>query len=48
MFVEAASRQGEKEFELELVVAEHDVEKKGTLLGAGLPVPTIAGNSDAL
>ena len=46
--VHAAPRQGEKEFELELVVAEHDVEKKGTLLGAGLPVPMIAGKSDAL
>ena len=46
VFVEAheVPRQGEKKFELELVVAE----KKGTLLGAGLPVPMIAGKSDAL
>ena len=50
VFVEAhaAPRQGEKEFELELVVAEHDVEKKGALLGVGLPVPMIAGKSDSL
>ena len=49
-FVEAhvAPRQGEKKFELELVVAEHDAEKKGTLLGTGLPVLMIAGKSDAL
>ena len=46
VFVEAreAPRQGEKRFELGLVVAE----KKGTLFGAGLPVLTIAGKSDAL
>ena len=47
VFVEAheAPRQREKNFELGLVVAEHDAD---TLLGAGLPVPTIAGKSDAL
>ena len=46
VFVEAREgpRQGEKKFELELVVAE----KKSTLLGVGLPVPMIAGKSDAL
>jgi hypothetical protein len=38
-----APREGEK-FELELVVAE----RKCTLLGVGLPVPMIAGDSDAL
>jgi hypothetical protein len=43
-----APRQGEKKIELEPVVAEHDAEKKGTLLGAGLPVPMIAGKWDAL
>ena len=42
--VPVAPRQGEKKFELELIVAEN----KGTLLGAGLPVPMIAGKSDAL
>jgi hypothetical protein len=41
-----APRQGEKKFELELVVAEDDAEEKGTLFGAGLPVPMIAGKSD--
>ena len=46
--VHVAPRQGEKKFELGLVVAEHDAEKKGTLLGGGLPVPMIAGKSDAL
>lgn len=47
VFVEAHAtlRQGEKEFEL--VAAEHDVEKMGTL-GAGLPMLMIAGKSDAL
>jgi hypothetical protein len=46
VFVEAREvpRQGEKKFELDLVVAE----KKGTLLVAGLPVPMNAGKSDAL
>ena len=45
MFVEAheVPWQEERKFELELVVAE----KKGTLLEAGLPVPMIAGISDA-
>ena len=46
VFVEGheAPREGEKRFELELVIAE----KKSTLLGVGLPVPMIAGKSDAL
>jgi hypothetical protein len=46
VFVETREvpRQGEKKFELDLVVAE----KKGTLLAAGLPVPMNAGKSDAL
>ena len=50
VFVDAhvAPCQGGKKFELEQVVAEHDAEKKGTLLGDMLPVPMIAGNSDAL
>ena len=41
VFVEGheAPREGEKRFELELVIAE----KKSTLLGVGLPVPMIAG-----
>ena len=46
VYVEAheSPRQGGKKFELEVVVAE----KKGTLLGAGLPMPMIVGKSDAL
>ena len=50
VFVEArvAPRQGGKKIEPGLVVAERGAEKKGTLLGAGLLVPMIAGKTDAL
>ena len=41
---EIPPRQGEKRIALDLVVAE----KKDTLLGAGLPVPMVAGKSGAL